>query len=91
MMSKPISRVTLIAVVGLVLVLAAYLTVQAVFAKSDSAGVQSHLVGGLQTNFNHDRSSAGELETFKTQPGMQSPHGSGGGCEHESGINPSDF
>lgn len=90
-MSKPISRITLITLVGLVLVIAAYLTVQAVFAKSDAAGVQSHLVGGLQTNFNHDRSSVGELESFKTQPGMQSPRDSGGGCEHESDINPSDF
>lgn len=91
-MSKPIARITLITLVGLVLVVAAYLTVQGVFAKAESAGVQSHLVGGLQTNFNHDRSSVGELETFKVQPEGQSPYDSGrGGCEHESNINPSDF
>lgn len=90
-MSKPIARITLITLLGLVLVVSAYLTVQGVFAKAESAGVQSHLVGGLQTNFNHDRSSVGELETYKTRPGMESPHGSGGGCEHESGINPGDF
>ena len=90
-MTKAISRVTLVALVGLVLVVAAYLTVQAVFAKAESAGVQAHTVGGLQTNFNHDRSSVGELDTFKSQPAIQSPHDSGGGCEHESGVNPGDF
>lgn len=91
-MSKPIARVTLITLLGLVLIVAAYLTVQGVFAKAESAGIQSHLVGGLQTNFNQDRSSAGELESLKVQSEGQSPyHSGGGGCEHESNIDPSDY
>ena len=77
-MSKSIARVTLITLIALVLVAAAYLTVQGVFAKAESAGVQSHLVGGLKT--------------LKVQPEGQSPYDSGGGgCEHESNINPSDY
>ena len=92
-MSKPIARVTLIALISLVLVAAAYLTAQGVFAKAESAGVQAHMVGGLQTNVNHDRSSFGELEALQAQPELKSPYTSDGGhgCEREFGVNPNDF
>ena len=91
-MSKPIARVTLFALVSLVLVVAAYLTVQGVFAKTESAGVQAHTVGGLQTNFNHDRSSVSELESLKLQSDNSSYHqsGSGQGCREEGMVSPDD-
>lgn len=92
-MSKPITRFTLVALVGLVLIVATYMTVQGVFAKTESAGVQAHAVGGLQTNFNHDRSSVTELESQKLQTESLPRFDSGGGhgCESESHINPNDF
>ena len=92
-MTKPIARVTLVALLGLVLVVAAYMTVQGVFAKTESAGVQAHTVGGLNTNFNHDRSSVTELESLKFQSESLSPYKGGGGhgCERESNVNPNDY
>jgi hypothetical protein len=91
-MTKPFNRVALVALLGLVLLIAAYMTVQSVFAKTESAGVQAHTVGGLNTNFSHDRSSVMELESQKFQSESLSPYEGGGhGCEHESNVNPNDF
>ena len=61
-MSKPTARIVLVSLIAVVLVAAAYLTVQGAFAKAESAGAQAHVVSGLQTNFNHDRSTPAELE-----------------------------
>jgi hypothetical protein len=78
-MSRPISRIALFALIGLVLIAAAYMTVQGVFAKAESAGVQASTVGGLKT--------------LKEQPELQSPYksGDGGGCDHEGNLNPEDL
>jgi hypothetical protein len=91
-MSKPTARVILVTLIGLVLVAAAYLTVQGVFAKADTAAVQAHTVSGVQTNFNHDRSSASELQVIQVQSESYSPHGSGRGhgCESEMQTSPLD-
>lgn len=95
-MSKPISRVVLISLVGLVLIVAAYLTVQAAFAKAEtrSVGARAHVVSGLQTNFNHDRSTVSELEALQMQGQSSQPgtgrHGNGGGCESERQTIPQD-
>ena len=79
-MSRPIARVALITIVSLVLVAVAYMTVQAAFAKAETAGAQAHAVSGLQTNFNHDRSTASELQAvndvYAEEPGRY-----GGGCD----------
>ncbi len=92
-MSKPIGRVSLFAVIGLVLVVAAYLAVQGVFAKAESAGVQAHTVNGLQTNLNHDRSTVSELELQKLaghDSQYRSGYGSGHGCDSEARTSPED-
>ena len=87
-MSKPNTRVVLVTLLGIVLIAAAYFTVQGAFAKTDTAGVQSHSVSGLQTNFNHDRSTVTELNALQAQkdtfsePGAGGNHGAGG-CEDE--------
>jgi hypothetical protein len=87
-MSKPTARVVLITLIGLVLIAATYVTVQGAFAKAESAGVQSHSVSGLQTNFNHDRSTVAELDALQSQNQTFSEPGpgkhQGGGCEHEA-------
>jgi Tfp pilus assembly protein PilO len=94
-MSKPTARIVLVTLVGIVLIAAAYVTVQGAFAKADSAGAQAHVVSGLQTNFNHDRSTAAELDALQAQinntysePGAGRHQG--GGCEHESQSVPLD-
>jgi hypothetical protein len=76
-MSKPIARVTIAILISLVLVAATYMTVQGAIPRGDSQGV--HVVNGLQTNFNHYRSTIQELQSvqLQNQPG-NSPHQSGG-------------
>lgn len=86
-MSKPTARIVLVSLIGIVLIAAAYMTVQGVFAKADSAGAQAHVVSGLQTNFNHDRSTVSELNALQAQNDTYSAPGAGryqdGGCESE--------
>jgi len=84
-MSKPTVRVVLVSLIGIVLIAAAYMTVQAAFAKADSAAVQTHSVTGLQTNFNHDRSTPAELQALQAQQNYSEPEsGRGHGCEHDA-------
>lgn len=92
-MSKPIARVALVTLVSLALIAAVYMTVQGVFAKTETAGVQAHVVSGLKTNLNHDRSTVSELETFKAQSEAVQPGAGrhqGGGCESEMQVSPLD-
>ena len=96
-MSKPIARVVLVSLISLVLIAAAYMTVQGAMAKTDtkSAGARSHVVSGLQTNLNHDRSTVAEQEALKMQSDSSSQpgsgrHGDGGGCESEMQTSPLD-
>lgn len=90
-MSKPIARVALVTLVGLVLIAAAYMTVQGAFAKADSSGAQAHLVSGLQTNLNHDRSTISELQTLQMQDSQSTDRsGKGHGCESEARVSPDD-
>lgn len=94
-MSKPIARVVLVTLIGAILIAATYMTVQNVFAKADTqtAGVQAHAVSGLQTNFNHDRSTVSELEALQLQSEPSSQPGAGkgaGGCESENHAVPLD-
>ena len=92
-MSRPIARIILVAVIALAVIAATYMTVQSAFAKEDSMGAQAHTVSGLQTNFNHDRSTPAELEALKAQLDTNSQPGrghGGGGCESEMQVSPLD-
>ena len=95
-MSKPIARVVLVSLISLILIAATYMTVQGAFAKAETktVGAQSHVVSGMQTNFNHDRSTVSELEALQTQSEPSSQPGSGkhggGGCESERQTSPLD-
>lgn len=91
---KPTARVVLIALISLALIAATYMTVQGAFAKAETRGAQAHTVNGLQTNFNHDRSTAAELDALQAQIDAYSqPDGSyknGGGCHSELRDSPLD-
>ena len=93
-MSKPIARVVLISLISLILIAATYMTVQGSFAKAETrtTGAQAHVVSGLQTNFNHDRSTVSELEALQSAPSSQEGAGrhQGGGCESENRTSPID-
>lgn len=84
-MSKPTARVILVTLIAIVLIATTYLTVQGAFAKAESTGVQSHNVSGLQTNFNHDRSTVAEVQALQAQNDTFSEPGAGRGhgCEDE--------
>jgi hypothetical protein len=91
-MSKTTVRVVLVSLIAIALISATYMTVQGAFAKAESAGAQSHVVSGLQTNFNHDRSTPAELQALEAQQNF-SESGSGrhgGGCESEMQTSPLD-
>ena len=91
-MSKPTARVVVATLIVAVLITVTYLTVQGAFAKAETAGARTHEVSGLQTNFNHDRSSTSELQASPIQNSVQPSsggHGSGG-CESEHQTSPLD-
>jgi hypothetical protein len=85
-MSKPITRVAFFVLVGLLLIAATSASARGwLGSSSEAAGVQAHVVNGLQTNLNHDRSTVSELQTLQLQMDSQSlqPSGQGHGCESE--------
>ena len=89
-MTKPTTRVVLVSLIAIVLVAATYLTVQGAFAKTESAVAQAHAVSGLQTNFNHDRSTVAELEALQAQQNFSELKSGGHGCEGEMRTSPLD-
>jgi hypothetical protein len=93
-MSKPIARVAFFLLISLVLIAATSASVRGWLGGTrDAAGVQAHVVSGLQTNLNHDRSTVSELQTLQlqteSQPLQQQP-GKGHGCESERQTAPID-
>jgi hypothetical protein len=92
-MSKPVVRVAFFALISLVLIAATTFGVQGwLGGKSNLSGAQVHIVSGLQTNLNHDRSTVGELESLQMQGGSQPADqtGKGHGCESEGRVSPQD-
>jgi hypothetical protein len=92
-MSKPIVRVAFVLLISLTLIAATYMTVQGgARLKTETVSVQSHGVGGLQTNLNHDRLSSAEVQGLQMQSNFQSGNGSGhdGGCHSDSHLSPQD-
>ena len=95
-MSKPIARVAFFLLISLVLIAATSASVRGWLGGTrDVAGVQSHVVSGLQTNLNHDRSTVSELQTLQLQMDsqplqQQQQPGKGHGCESEAQNAPID-
>ena len=92
-MSRPIARVTLFVLISLVLIAATSASVRGwLGGASEVAGAQAHIVSGMQTNFNHDRSTVSELESLQMQGGSQpfEKSGNGHGCESEAQSSPLD-
>jgi hypothetical protein len=88
-MSKPIARVAFFTLIALVLIAAAYLTVQGAFAKTETNIARAHTVDGLQTNLNHYRSSAAEVQSMQSTQSFNQT-GQGHGCESEHQSIPQD-
>jgi hypothetical protein len=94
-MSKPIARLAFFVLISLVLIAATSASVRGwLGGTSNIATVQSHVVNGLQTNLNHDRATALEVESLKLQGELynnpvDSSRGDGG-CHSEQQSVPQD-
>jgi hypothetical protein len=95
-MSKPIARVVFAVLISLALIAATSTSARGwlgrIMPKVGANTAQVHIVNGLQTNFNHYRSSVYELQSIQTQIDTQSADqpGKGHGCHSDSQINPDD-
>ena len=92
-MSKPIARITFFVLISLVLIAATSASVRGwLGGASEVTGAQAHVVNGLQTNFNHDRSTVAELDALQMQADSQSldQPGKGHGCESDAQVIPQD-
>ncbi len=95
-MSKPMTRVVLSALIALALLIGIYTSVHGGLSskllKAEGNSAQAHVVNGLQTNLNHDRSTVAELQSANSQADMYAqPSGKGhGGCEDELRTDPND-
>jgi len=94
-MSKPIARVAFFVLISLVLIAATSASVRGWLggtSASVTTGAQAHVVNGLQTNLNHDRSTASELQSLQLQMDSQllDQPGKGRGCESDRQTVPQD-
>lgn len=93
-MSKMIAQVALSAVLGLGVIVGFSTDLQSRLSRlvqTDNAA-RTHVVSGLQTNFNHYRSSVNALNQVEVQSDLQEFYQSdqSHGCESESKIDPND-
>jgi hypothetical protein len=89
-MSKPmIARVTVLALISLALIAATSFSVRGWLDGANRQAIGAHTVSGLQTNFNHQRSTVQELETRQMyiQPSSGEKQG---GCYSEGQVSPDD-
>jgi len=95
-MSKPIARVVFSVLIALALIAATSTNVQgwlgSILPDAGTNSAKAHVVNGLKTNLNHDRSSASELESSQMQadPFAQPDTGKGHGCGSDVQTSPDD-
>jgi hypothetical protein len=91
-MSRPIIRVAVFVLISLVLIAATFVSVRGSLAStsaaSRTASVQAHMVNGLLTNLNHQRSTSSELQGVQTQSQPGAAHQ--GGCHSDAQNSPQD-
>ena len=96
-MSKPIARVVFSVLIALTLIAATSTNVQGwlgrILPDTGTNSAKVHVVNGLKTNLNHDRSSVSELESSRMQADTfaQPDTGKGhGGCGSDLQTSPDD-
>ena len=91
-MSKPIARVAFFVLISLVLIAATSVGVRG-WLSSSGPLTGSHAVNGLQTDFNHQRSTVVELQSLQAQNSSYTQPSSGahqGGCHSNGQVSPQD-
>jgi hypothetical protein len=91
-MSKPIVRVTIFVLISLVLIAATSVGVRGWLGSRTYQATGNHVVSGLYTNFNHQRSTSAELQSLQLQsgPSAQPAGAHQGGCHSNSQTTPQD-
>ena len=88
-MSKPIARVTVFVLISLVLIAATSVSVRGLLGSADQQITGVHTVSGLQTDFNHQRSTSAELQSLQMQSGASGQPSSSshpGGCNSDGQV-----
>lgn len=85
-MSRPVVRIAVVLLVGLIVLAGIYATVQAASSTAGAMNGNHFLTAGLLADQKHVRESKPQIQPY-TMPEGEGP---GGGCERE-GVNPSDF
>ncbi len=90
-MSKPIARVAFFVLISLVLIAATSVGVRG-WLNSNGPLTGSHTVNGLQTDFNHQRSTVSELQNLQLQNSSFQPSAGThqGGCHSNGQVSPQD-
>ncbi|HEX2993683.1 MAG TPA: hypothetical protein VHP14_02600 [Anaerolineales bacterium] len=89
-MSKPIARVTVFVLISLALIAATSVGVRGWLNGADRQATGAHTVGGLQTDFNHQRSTVAELESRQLYNQPSGVPQQSGGCHSEGQFSPDD-
>lgn len=90
-MSKPmIARVTVLALISLALIAATSFSVRGWLGGTSRQATGVHTVSGIQTNFNHQRSTVEELETRQMYIQPSGAPQQSGGCHSEGQVSPDD-
>jgi hypothetical protein len=91
-MSRLNSRVVLSVLISLGVILAVFTTVQGASSNSVAEKMGAHSVSGVLTNFNHDRLTTTEQQSYQQELDSlnKSGTGSGHGCESEARNSPLD-
>jgi hypothetical protein len=84
-MSRPIVRITIVVLVGLVVLAGIYASVQAASSTAGALRGNHFLTAGLLADQKHVRETRPRLQEYMPEGGRP-----GGGCEHE-GVNPGDL
>ncbi|HSM70937.1 MAG TPA: hypothetical protein VK851_05290 [Anaerolineales bacterium] len=93
-MSRLSTRTVFAVLISLGVVFAIFTSVQGASLDLNAGERGSHLVGGAMVNFNHDRLTDAELETYNAQlESYNNPHknGAGGGCHSVGSPHPDEY
>jgi hypothetical protein len=85
-MSKPVLRIAVVLIVGIIILVGVFATVQAAASTVGTMRGNHFLTAGLLPDRQHARESKPQLQQYY----MQEDFGPGGGCEHDA-VDSSDY
>lgn len=89
-MSKPKIRIVVSVLIGLVIVLAVFASVQAASSRASLSGERAFTTSGLLPDTSHVRSAGQSLSSYYYDEGVYSDNGEGHGVCEDDGDSPDD-